>query len=650
MDKLKFETKSGAERNIDRLQELAELFPEVITESRDKDGNLIRVVDFDKLKGLLGEVVDGRAESYDFTWVGKREALIEAGAPIRKTLRPVRIDETVPSGSDSNGKPYLSSGIMNFDTTQNLYIEGDNLDVLKLLTDSYLGKIKMIYIDPPYNTGKDFVYNDKFTMSQGDYDDETERVDADGNVNYKENLATNPRFHSDWCSMIYARLKVARNLLTDDGVICISIDDNEVENLKKICDEVFGSSNFIAQLIWKSKSGGANDSRFFAVDHEHVVLYAKNASNFKLKIDTEATVTTSYNQSDERGNYSLDRLDKQSIRYSLALDYEIKDAAGNSYFPQHKDKSNPNATWRWGKETVKQRFDELVFKDGNAYTKNYEKDGAIARSLLLEDRFGRTRTGKTDVFELFNINLFNNPKPYKLVRYLAMIITNKDDLILDFFSGSATTAHAVMQVNAEDGGKRKFICVQFPEQCSEKDEVGKTARHFLESLGMSTTVCEIGKERIRRAGARIAEINRKTSPNIDTGFRVFKLDESNFKDVHFSAGQLASLSIFDALTENLKPDRTAEDLLYSCILEWGLSLSLPHTEETIEGKKIFVVNCGDLIACFEKDLPESVIKAIAARKPLNALFRENCFKDSPAKINNEEIFKLISPSTKVRVL
>lgn len=326
-------------------------------------------------------------------------------------------------------------------------------------------------------------------------------------------LTNNGRFHTDWLNMIYPRLKLAKDLLTDDGVIFISIDDNEVENLIKCCNEIFGTSNFIANLIWKSKSGGANDSRYFAVDHEYIIVYAKSADKFELGIDKEATVTTTYNRKDEKGQYALDRLDKQSIRYSEALDYEIIGPDGTSYRPKHKDPTHPNATWRWSKKTVEQHYDDLVFENGCVYTKNYKKEGAIARSLLLEDRFGRTRTGKTDCFSLFNRDYFSNPKPYKLIRYLEIIASNKDSIILDFFSGSATTAHAVMQLNAEDGGHRKFIMVQLPEATDEKSEAYKAGYK---------TICEIGKERIRRAGRKIKEDSPLTTQGLDIGFRVLK--------------------------------------------------------------------------------------------------------------------------------
>ena len=625
MTKMKFETPDLTSENIEKI---AALFPNCITEMLDEEHSTPekkvykRAVNFELLKQMLSpDVVDGD-EAYEFTWVGKKAAIVEANKPIRKTLRPC-----VAESKD-------------WDNTENLYIEGDNLEVLKLLQESYLGKVKMIYIDPPYNTGNDFIYADDFKMESEEWKVESGEWSEEGDRLFK-NTDTNGRFHSDWCSMIYSRLLLARNLLTDDGVIFISIDDNEQENLKKLCDEVFGRTNFIANLIWKSKSGGANDSRFFAVDHEYIVVYAKSASGFNLNVDKEATVTTSYNRKDDRGYYALDRLDKQSIRYSEALDYEIIGPDGQSYRPKHKDPKHPNATWRWSKKNVEEHYSDLVFENGCIYTKNYKKDGAIARSLLLEDRFGRTRTGKTDCYELFNRDYFSNPKPYKLIRYLQIIASDKDSVILDFFSGSATTAHAVMQLNAEDGGHRKFIMVQLPEKCDEKSEAYKAGYK---------NICEIGKERIRRAGEKILKEqlanNNSTlnSPNskLDIGFRVLKLDSTNMKDVYYAPCDYDQ-DFLHQLESNIKDDRTDLDLLFGCLIEWGLPLSLPYKSEQIDGCTVHTYNDGDLIACFDANVPESVVTEIAKRKPLRAVFRDSGFESSPEKINMFEIFKLYMP-------
>lgn len=456
--------------------------------------------------------------------------------------------------------------------------------------------------------------------------------------------------------MIYPRLKLAKDLLTDDGVIFISIDDNEVENLIKCCNEIFGRSNFIANLIWKSKSGGANDSRYFAVDHEYIIVYAKSADKFELGIDKEATVTTTYNRKDEKGQYALDRLDKQSIRYSEALDYEIIGPDGTSYRPKHKDPTHPNATWRWSKKNVEQHYDDLVFENGCVYTKNYKKEGAIARSLLLEDRFGRTRTGKTDCFSLFNRDYFSNPKPYKLIRYFEIIASNKDSIILDFFSGSATTAHAVMQLNAEDGGHRKFIMVQLPEVTDEKSEAYKAGYK---------NICEIGKERIRRAGQKIrneqlgikneGDNSSLQTPNssLDTGFRVLKCDTSNMKDVYYTPAEYEP-SLFSSLEDNIKEDRTPEDLLFQVMLDLGILLSskiqVRNEKVGMRNYSYFDVEDGYLIACFDKNIDEEVITAIAKQKPYYFVMRDSSMATDSVATNFEQIFAAYSPDTVRKVL
>ncbi len=616
MDHLKFETPDMVAGNIDKI---GQLFPSAITEMQGEDGTLKKGVNFEILRQLLSpDVVDGE-ERYEFTWVGKKTAMAEAARPTTRTLRPVKEDSR------------------DWDTTENLYIEGDNLEVLKILQESYLGKVKMIYIDPPYNTGHDFIYRDRFQRSQQEEDEQAGVYDEEENRLF-ENTEGNGRFHSDWCSMIYSRLIVARNILADDGIVFISIDDNEAENVQNICNEIFGETNFIATLVWKSKSGGANDSKYFAVDHEYIFAYAKKAETFVLNLDDEATVTTLYNRKDEKGEYALDRLDKQSIRYSAALDYEIIGPDGTSYFPKHKDPKHPNATWRWSKEHVNKNYNELVFENGCVYTKNYKKEGAIARSLLIEERFGRTRTGKTDCFSLFNRDYFSNPKPYKLIRFLSKIASDKDSSILDFFSGSATTAHAVMQLNAEDGGHRKFIMVQLPEPCDEKSEAFKAGYK---------NICEIGKERIRRAGDKLRA--EHPDSHLDTGFRVFRVDESNMKDVYYHPEEYTQEAI-GGMVSNIKEDRTDLDLLYACLLDWGVELHLPHTSQVIDGCTVHNVDNGALMACFHADVPDSVVRAMAAQHPVRAVFRDSAFASDDAKINVTEIFKNISPDTQVKVI
>ncbi|XKM13844.1 site-specific DNA-methyltransferase [Orbaceae bacterium ac157xtp] len=621
MNKLKMHSLNKVNENIKKI---GEQFPNCITERKNENGEVEYAIDFDMLKQELSSViVDGSEERYQFTWPDKKKSILLANSPIAKTLRPCR-EESV-----------------DFDHTENLYIEGDNLEVLKLLQETYLGKVKMIYIDPPYNTGNDFVYEDDFAQSTSEYLENSGQFDDAGNRLVK-NMETNGRFHTDWLNMIYPRLRLAKDLLRDDGVIFISIDDNEQENLKKICDEIFGVSNFIAELVWKSKSGGANDSRFFAIDHEYVLCYSKNALNLKLLLDREAIVTTSYNLQDENGEYSLDRLDKQSLGYIESLDFPICAPNGEIYKVEHKNPNQKVARWRWSKDTVELRYKELVFKDGKIYTKNYKKNGAIARSLLAEDRFGRTRTGKTDLFSLLKLHVFDNPKPQRLIKYLNMITTKQNDIILDFFSGSATTAHAVMQLNAEDGGNRKYIMVQLPEQTDEKSEAYKAGYK---------NICEIGKERIRRAGAKIKADNQDKEgiENLDIGFRVLKCDSSNMKEVYYRPSEYRT-DLFDELTDNIKTDRTPEDLLFQVMLDLGVLLSSKIEESIIAAKKVFNVADGYLIACFDENVNEETITAIAKQKPYYFVMRDSSMANDSVATNFEQIFNTYSPETVRRVL
>ena len=619
MDKLTMMSKDKVQENIEKIQKL---FPNAVTEVL-RDGKPTLAVDFDVLKQEMSNVlIDDREERYQMTWPDKKKSILLANSPISATLRPCK-EESV-----------------DFDNTQNLYIEGDNLDVLKLLQETYLGKIKMIYIDPPYNTGNDFVYNDDFAMDSDEYADVSGQYDEQGNRLF-QNTENNGRFHTDWLNMIYPRLKVAKDLLADDGVIFISIDDNEQANLKKICDEIFGETNFVSCMIWKSKSGGANDVSTVACDSEYVLIYSKNIELLQFNLDTEAQVTTSYNQVDSDGRrYSLDRLDKQSLGYQSSLDFPIIGPDGKTYIVEHKNPDVKVARWRWGKETVKERYNELVFKYPYVYTKNYEKDGSIARNLLVDDRFGRTRTGKTEVAELFNkVAYFSFPKPTKLIKYLMKLATLSNSTILDFFSGSATTAHAVMQLNAEDGGNRKFIMVQLPEKCDEKSEAYKAGYK---------TICDIGKERIRRAGKRIKEEN-PSATNLDIGFRVLKLDSSNMKDVYYKSADYAQ-DLLSSLESNIKDDRTPLDLLFQVMLELGKPLSAKIEENEIANKKVFVVDDNDLIACFDENITEDVVKAIAQKKPLYAVFRDNSFSSDTVAANFEQIFATYSPNTTRKVL
>lgn len=605
------------------VEKIAALFPLCVTERINKDGKPELAIDFYKLRAeLSNDVLDDGEERYQFTWPDKRAASRLANEPVNLTLRPCR-EESV-----------------DFDTTENLYIEGDNLDVLKVLRETYLGRVKMIYIDPPYNTGNDFVYNDDFAQGKEDFEQGCGLFDAEGNQTIdpmQRNTEANGRFHTDWLNMIYPRLKVARDLLTEDGVIFMSIDDSEVENLRKISDEVFGEKNFVANLIWKSKSGGANDSKYFAIDHEYILVYTKNINNFNINIDKEASVTTSYNRKDEKGEYSLDRLDKQSIRYSESLDYAIIGPDGTEYRPKHKDPAHPNATWRWGRDTVAKNYDLLVFENGNVYTKNYKKEGAIARSLLLEDRFGRTRTGKTDCYALFERDLFSNPKPFKLVRFLEIIASDKDSIVLDFFSGSATTAHAVMKLNAEDGGSRKFIMVQLPEVTDEKSEARKAGY---------ANICEIGKERIRRAGKKVKEEAGQAADDLDTGFRVLKLDSSNMEDVFYTPDKFEP-SLLDNLVDNIKADRSGEDLLFQVMLNLGIELSAKIERKEVAGKEVFSVDDDYLLACFDKDVNETTIEEMAKLLPTHLVIRDASAANDNVLDNFDQIIESYSNEKKI---
>lgn len=575
----------------------------------------------------LGEALDrldDKDESYDFTWVGKRRSIIEAGAPINKTLRPdVEASE-------------------NFDNTKNMLIVGDNLDALKLLQESYLNKIKMIYIDPPYNTGHDFVYHDNFTTKKSDYIDSS--VDIDGNKliaedRYTENSKANGRFHSDWLSMIYPRLKLARNLLSDDGVIFISIDDNEQANLKKICDEIFGEDNFIAQLVWKKKAGGANDAAYIATDHEYILAYAKIFDSCVFYLDHEGQSSANYNLRDEKGFYSLRRLDQSSLGYAESLDFPITAPDGQVYTIEHKDPNNKRTRWRWSKQTVAERMDELVFQKGHVYTKFYEQPGVVPRSLLIEDRFGRTRTGKMDIKNEFDgIECFSFPKPVNLMKFLVDISTTGNDIILDFFSGSGTLGKAVIDLNAKDGGKRNFILCQLDEKTEEGSEAKKAGYKSID---------EIAADRIRKTGHNIRN-------DIDAGFRLFRIADSNEKsDIRKPLSKIGQSDLFDEI-ENIKEDRTPLDLLFGIIHASALPFSLNLEARKINDNTVYLYGYFDegsgLAACFDKNISEETIKEIAKLKPLTAAFRDLSFVDSAAKINLSEHFRIISPDTKVKVI
>ena len=627
MNKPKFESPDLTAQNIDRI---AALFPNCVTEMLDEERSTKekkvykRAINFELLKQMLSpDVVDGD-EAYEFTWVGKKAAIVEANKPIRKTLRPC-IEES-----------------KNWDSTENLYIEGDNLEVLKLLQESYLGKVKMIYIDPPYNTGNDFIYADDFMRSQEEENEQMGMFDEDENRLFK-NTDTNGRFHSDWCSMIYSRLMLARNLLTDTGLIFVSIDDCELTNMRRICDEVFGESNFVDTIIWKKRYGGGAKEKWLVSLQEYVLVYCKNAALLgELYVPlTKDSIERYYQKKDEnyatRGGYRTHPLEAtKSMDARANLVYPIPAPDGSEIWPKRQ--------WLWSKDRTYEALSkgELEIYQGNdgswqVATKQYLRDADGTERLgkmfsIIENIY--TQHGTNEMISLMgNAKIFPFPKPSSFVKQLLPLAADKDSIVLDFFSGSATTAHAVMQLNAEDGGHRKFIMVQLPEKCDETSEAYKAGYK---------NICEIGKERIRRAGEKIKAESPMTTQDLDIGFRVLKLDDTNMKDVYYAADDY-SQDMIAGLESNIKDDRTDLDLLFGCLIDWGLPLSLPYRSEQIDGCTVHTYNGGDLIACFDANIPESVVKTIAKRKPLRAVFRDSGFASSPEKINVFEIFKLYMP-------
>jgi adenine-specific DNA-methyltransferase len=689
-EKLKMET---ADNNAENIEKIARLFPGVITEIEDDDGKLRKGIDFDLLKQeLSGDYVEGREERYEFTWVGKKQSIVEANLPIQKTLRPC-IDES-----------------KNWENTENIFIEGDNLEALKLLQESYLKKIKIIYIDPPYNTGNDFIYNDRFVIDIDEYEEETRAVDELGNrliINSKDR----GRYHSDWCSMLYPRLKLAHNLLKDDGIIFISIDDNQVHDLRKIMDEIFGEDNFVAELVWQKKTGAGAKSHGFIGLHEYVLCYAKQVStNWDITAPMSEKTKSMYNKKDEYfpvlGPYATWPLDTTSMDERANLRYPIFHE-GHEIWPKKQ--------WLWKRERVEraQKENKLIFnfnenektwtvrfkgylfdEDGQEkagkptsiligpYIENepvfiynekektwsvrfkgylfdddeQEKEGASS-SILIGPY---TQEGTKNFQDFFDRQIFPFPKPVLLIKKLLQneigdknqksnLIINQD-LILDFFSGSCTTAQAIMRLNSEDGGNRKFIMVQLPEPCDKSSEAYKAG---------FTNISEIGKERIRRAGEQIkteikegnqqAKIDDVPKPVPDIGFRVYKIDDTNMKDVYYSAAEYSQETI-EGLVDNVKENRTDTDLLYQILIDWGLPLDLQHEIEEIEGFHLHIVDKNALVACFDANIPESVMRKIAGKKPLRAVFRDGSFKNSPGKLNIEGIFKTIAPDTTLRVI
>ena len=634
MEKMKFESPDMTAQNIDRI---AALFPNCITEMLDEEHSTPekkaykRAVNFELLKQMLSpDVVDGD-EAYEFTWVGKKAAIVEANKPIRKTLRPCVAESK------------------NWDTTENLYIEGDNLEVLKLLQESYLGKVKMIYIDPPYNTGNDFIYADDFMRSQEEENAQMGMYDEDENRLFK-NTDTNGRFHSDWCSMIYSRLMLARGLLADTGLIFVSIDDCELTNMRRICDEVFGETNFVDTIIWKKRYGGGAKEKWLVSLQEYVLVYCKNAALLgELYVPlTKDSIERYYQKKDEnyatRGGYRTHPLEAtKSMDARANLVYPIPAPDGSEIWPKRQ--------WLWSKDRAYEALvkGELEIYQGNdgswqVATKQYLRDADGTKRLgkmfsIIENIY--TQHGTNEMISLMgNAKIFPFPKPSSFVKQLLPLASDKDSIVLDFFSGSATTAHAVMQLNAEDGGHRKFIMVQLPEPCDEASEAYKAGYK---------NICEIGKERIRRAGDKIKSESPMTTQDLDIGFRVLKLDDTNMKDVYYAPDDYDQ-GMLAGLESNIKDDRTDLDLLFGCLIDWGLPLSLPYKSEQLGGCTVHTYNDGDLIACFDANIPESVVKEIAKRKPLRAVFRDSGFASSPEKINVFEIFKLYAPDTGIKVL
>ena len=662
MDKLKMQTANKADENFKKL---AAMFPNAVTETINENGEVVRAIDKDVLMQEIScKVVDGNEERYQFTWPDKKKSVLLANAPINRTLRPVREDETVPTGADSEGKPYCSTGSVDFDTTENLYIEGDNLEVLKLLQETYLGKIKMIYIDPPYNTGNDFVYEDDFAQNMDEYLANSGQYDEDGN-RMVQNTESNGRFHTDWLNMIYPRLKLAKDLLTEDGVVFVSIDANESHNLRKICEEVFGASNFVSEIIIQNNPRGRQSDRFIATAHEYLLCFCKNSMSCVLNgLPLSKEQKAEYSFIDEKGAYRLlglrqrgvaslrtDRPDMFFPIYVNPKTQEVSLEVHNDWCEVIPKKSDGReGRWMWGKEKCKVDSARLVARlierrgEYDIFVKDYldREDGARTRKFksIWDDKALNNQAGTQEVKALLKGDIMSFPKSKAFIQMVCQLGGTPDAIVMDFFSGSATTAHAVMQLNAEDGGHRKFIMVQLPEKCDEKSEAYKAGYK---------TICEIGKERIRRAGAKIKEEAGLAAQNLDTGFRVLKCDTSNMKDVYYNPAEY-EVNMFSRLEDNIKEDRTPEDLLFQVMLDLGVLLSSKIEETTIAGKKVFNVEDNYLIACFDSDVSEETIKAIAKQKPYYFVMRDSSMASDSVATNFDQIFATYSPDTVRKVL
>lgn len=625
-DKLKMQTENLADKNFELL---SKMFPNALTETitgYDDDGKPIveRAIDADVLRQEIScKVVEGKDERYQFTWPDKKKAVLLANTPIDKTLRPCR-EESV-----------------DFDNTENLYIEGDNLEVLKLLHETYLGKVKMIYIDPPYNTGNDFVYEDDFTQSMDEYRENSGQFDDYGNRLVK-NMDSNGRYHTDWLNMIYPRLKLAKDLLTDDGVIFISIDDNEQENLKKCCDEIFGSGNFVAQLIWERAFAPKNDAKYISNSHDYILMYAKKISDFvigRLPRTEEANARYSNPDNDPRGGWQSDNLTVKT--YSPSGDYPITTPSGRVVEPP------AGRCWSLSKKVFLERLqDNRIWfgADGNGvprikrFLSELKFDGMAPTSLLFYKDVGHSQEGSQELIKIMDGGVFDGPKPTRLLKRLITLSNlDKDSIVLDFFSGSATTAQALMEMNVEKNTCCKFIMVQVTENANDKKNTGYK------------NICEIGKERIRRVSKRIKDEKGFVVENINLGFRVLKCDSSNMKDIYYTPSETQQ-SLFDTYADNIKEDRTPEDLLFQVMLDLGVLLSSKIEETTIAGKQVYNVADGFLIACFDKDVTEETVKAVAEKKPYYAVFRDSSMANDSVATNFDQIFASISPDTVRKVL
>ena len=629
METLKMHSLDGVKRNIELI---GKLFPNAITEVK-RNGKVEHAIDFDVLRQELSDsIVEGREERYQFTWPDKKKAMLAANAPITATLRPVV--------ADSVGKDGTPGG---FDS-ENLYIEGDNLEVLKLLQETYLGKVKMIYIDPPYNTGNDFVYNDEFGMRGEEWNATSGNYDEEGNQivgKLELNTESNGRFHTDWLNMLYPRLKIAKDLLSEDGAVFVSIDDKEQENLKKIGDEIFGGTNFVATIVWQHSIQPKGYLGTFSMQHSYVMIWCKNAENFVLgSLERTEEDNKAYSNPDNDPNGPWRSGDVRNALYRPNLIYDIISPNGTIIKPCENG-------WRWSKETVAEKIKtgEIVFSADETriirkiYLKNLE--GRAPETLWFGKDVGTTREGVSELKALFEKAPFDTPKPTKLIHRCMVLMSDPNMIVVDFFSGSSTTAHAVMQLNAEDGGHRKFIMVQLPEKTDEKSEAYKAGYK---------NICEIGKERIRRAGRKIKEDAGLTAPaDLDIGFRCLRLDSSNMENVYYTPEEVSQQDLF-SLVDNVKPDRTPEDLLFQVMLDLGVLLSSPIEVKEIAGKKVFNVADGFLLACFDHDVTEETVKAIAQMKPYYAVFRDSSMANDSVATNFDQIFETYSPETVRKVL